>query len=199
MTVDSQLNPNLYIIAGCNGAGKTTASMTLLPEILGCNEFVNADGIAKGISPFKPEKVAFDAGRIMLNRIDELMESKVDFAFETKLATKSYRGKVLKAQEMGYSVTLVFFWLPSEELAIERVAKRVQEGGHHIPEDVIRRRYQRGIQNLLNIYLEICNEVMIVENTNTDLEVVAEATNGAPIVVLNNQKWNKLKSFCDEK
>lgn len=173
--------------------------MTLLPETLGCDEFVNADGIAKGISPFRPEKVAFEAGRIMLNRIDELMESKVDFAFETTLATKSYRGKVLRAQEMGYRVTLVFFWLPSEELAIQRVAKRVQEGGHHIPEDVIRRRYQRGIQNLLNIYLEICDKGIVVDNAVPNMELIARKEPELPIKVLNTDKWNQLKSISDEK
>lgn len=90
---------NLIIIAGFNGAGKTTASFTILPEILGCKEFVNADEIAKGLSPFQPETVAFEAGRIMLNRLDELIEDGNDFAFETTLATKSYTGRIKKAKE----------------------------------------------------------------------------------------------------
>lgn len=193
------MNPNLYIIAGCNGAGKTTASMTLLPEMLGCDEFVNADGIAKGISPFRPEKVAFEAGRIMLHRIDELMAAKVDFAFETTLSTKSYRGKVLRAQEMGYKVILVFFWLPSPELAIERVAKRVQEGGHNIPEDVIRRRYERGIHNLLNLYLGICDVAIIVDNAILEMEVIARKEFESSLNILNTDKWNELRSVADEK
>jgi len=100
----------LYIIAGCNGAGKTTASYTILPEILNCKEFINADEIAKGISPFQPEKVAFQAGRIMLHRINELLSNNKSFAFETTLATKSYKNKILEAQKKGYQTTLLFFW-----------------------------------------------------------------------------------------
>lgn len=108
---------NLYIIAGCNGAGKTTASFTILPEILDCKEFVNADEIAKGLSPFQPEKVSFAAGRIMLNRIDELLILDENFAFETTLSTKSYKNKIDEAREKGYRITLLFFWLQNIELA----------------------------------------------------------------------------------
>lgn len=119
---------NLYIIAGCNGAGKTTASYTILPELLDCREFVNADQIASGISPFQPEKAAVEAGRIMLQRIDHLMNDGIDFAFETTLSTRSYVGKIREAQAKGYFVTLLFFWLESITLAKERVEIRVLEG-----------------------------------------------------------------------
>lgn len=139
---------NLYIIAGCNGAGKTTASFTILPDILDCKEFVNADEIARGLSPFQPDKVSFEAGRIMLNRIENLFQDNQSFAFETTLATKSYKNKIIEAKQNGYEVTLLFFWLNNIDLAIERVATRVQEGGHNIPTDVIIRRYKRGIINL---------------------------------------------------
>jgi len=101
---------NLYIIAGCNGAGKTTASFTVLPEMLDCHEFINADEIARGISPFQPEKVAMEAGRIMLHRIDDLLEKQVDFAIETTLATRSYVQTIKRAKEKGFNVTLVYFW-----------------------------------------------------------------------------------------
>lgn len=111
----------LYIISGCNGAGKTTASFTILPEILNCKEFVNADEIAKGLSPFQPEKVAFEAGRIMLKRINELISENENFAFETTLSTRSYKNKIIEAKAKGYGVTLLFFWLQSTELAKERV------------------------------------------------------------------------------
>lgn len=110
-----------FIISGCNGAGKTTASFTILPEILDCKEFVNADEIAKGLSPFQPEKVSFEAGRIMLKRINELLDSNENFAFETTLATKSYKSKIAEAKRKNYSVTLLFFWLQNVDLAIERV------------------------------------------------------------------------------
>jgi predicted ABC-type ATPase len=155
----------LYIIAGCNGAGKTTASFTILPEILECKEFVNADEIAKGLSPFQPEKVSFEAGRIMLNRINELLSANEDFAFETTLSTKSYKSKIIEAKENGYRVTLLFFWLQNFELAKERVKIRVSEGGHNIDPDVIERRYFRGIKNLFDIYLPIVNGALIFDNS----------------------------------
>src|ERR1700761_524005 len=117
--------PNLYIIAGCNGAGKTTASFTILPEILNCREFVNADSIAAGLSPFNPESVAIEAGRLMLSRIHELMGGGMDFAFETTLATRSYVSFIKSAQGAGYKVTLLFIWLDSPEAAARRVADRV--------------------------------------------------------------------------
>ena len=123
------MKKELYIIAGCNGAGKTTASFTILPEMLDCKEFVNADEIARGLSPFQPEKVSFKAGRIMLERITDLLESKENFASETTLATKSYRSIISLARADGYNVTLLFFWLQTVNLAIERVNTRVLEGG----------------------------------------------------------------------
>lgn len=143
----------LYIIAGCNGAGKTTASYTILPEILDCKEFVNADEIAKGISPFQPEKAGIEAGRLMLKRIKKLLETGENFAFETTLSTRSYVQFVEKARQLNYQVTYLFFWLDSEELAILRVETRVKEGGHHIPEDVIRRRYKNGLKHFFNLFL----------------------------------------------
>jgi predicted ABC-type ATPase len=149
--------PNIYIIAGCNGAGKTTAAFTLLPEMLDCNEFVNADEIAKGLSPFQPQTVSFHAGRIMLERIIELIDLGVDFAFETTLTTISYKNTIELARQKGYKITLLFFWLNDVILAIERVATRVSEGGHHIPEDVIIRRYFKGLANLTNVFINICD------------------------------------------
>ena len=136
--------PNLYIIAGCNGAGKTTASYTILPEILHCKEFVNADEIARGLSPFQPEAVAIQAGKIMLQRIKELITLNKDFAIETTLTTLSYKQTINKAKEKGYKVTLIFFWLNDVNLAIKRVESRVLDGGHNIPEETIRRRYKKG-------------------------------------------------------
>jgi predicted ABC-type ATPase len=168
------LNKKIYIIAGCNGAGKTTASFTLLPEILNCKEFVNADEIAKGLSPFQPEKVALAAGRLMLNRIDELMLLNENFAFETTLATKSYKNKIITAKEKGYHVILLFFWLQDVELAIERVKQRVKDGGHNIEPDVIKRRYKNGIINLYEIYLPIVDEMILIDNSGKIHNLIAE-------------------------
>lgn len=153
--VKSMNQKTLYIIAGCNGAGKTTASITVLPEILECKEFVNADEIAKGLSPFNPESVAIDAGRLMLHRINQLIKGNVSFAIETTLSTRSYAKLVQQAHERGFKVQLLFFWLPTPEHAIERVAQRVREGGHNIPIDVIRRRYQAGIENLFKFICQL--------------------------------------------
>ncbi len=145
--------PNLYIIAGCNGEGKTTACYTVLPEILNCKEFVNADEIAIGLSPFQPETVAFEAGRIMLGRIKDLLKQKADFAFETTLSTKSYMQLIKEAKStFGYTIHLIFIWLDSVELAKKRVHHRVKNGGHNIPDDVIERRYKRGLINFVKLY-----------------------------------------------
>jgi predicted ABC-type ATPase len=146
---------NLYIIAGCNGAGKTTASFTVLPDMLDCEEFINADEIARGLSPLNPEKAAIEAGRLMLGKIDKLLSNRIDFAFETTLSTKSYINTIAEAKEKGYQITLVFFWLDTVELAIERVKTRVVEGGHNIPEEVIVRRYYAGLKNLIELYISI--------------------------------------------
>lgn len=189
---------NLYMIAGCNGADKTTASFTILPEILNCKEFVNADEIAKGLSPFQPERVSFEAGRIMLDRINELMNRNENFAFETTLATKSYRSKILFAREKGYIVTLLFFWLQSVDLAIERVRIRVQEGGHNIDTEVIRRRYLSGIKNLFNIYLPLADEVMIFDNSKMIPELIAEKSINSEISVLSHPKFNQLQNQYNE-
>ena len=163
--------PKLYIIAGCNGAGKTTASYTVLPEMLGCKEFVNADEIAKGLSPFNPESVAIEAGRLMLRRMNDLLTEGADFAFETTLATRSYVKFIERAQLQGYFVTLVYFWLPTPKQAIERVATRVREGGHNIEPDVILRRYAAGLHNLMRLYTPMCDFWTIYDNSSADAEI----------------------------
>ena len=156
--------PILYIIAGPNGAGKTTASMNILPGLLDCKEFVNADEIAKGLSPFKPEEMAIQAGKLMLERIDNLLSRRISFAIETTLATRSYQKLVRQAQSLGYSVQLLFFWLESPKMACQRVAKRVSEGGHNIPMKVIYRRYWLGIHNLFKIFIPIVDYWAIYDN-----------------------------------
>lgn len=184
---------NIYIIAGCNGAGKTTASFTILPEILDCKEFVNADEIAKGLSPFQPEKVSFEAGRIMLERIEVLLKSNENFAFETTLSTRSYKQKLIQAKQNGFKVKLLFFWLPTIEMAVNRVAIRVSEGGHNIPEDVIARRYSRGIENLFKIYIPLCNDWAVFDNSDETPDLIAEGIE-SEIIVANQNNWDLLKS-----
>jgi len=188
----------LYVIAGCNGAGKTTASYTILPEILDCNEFVNADEIAKGLSPFRPEKTGIQAGRLMLQRIKSLIDEGQDFAFETTLATKSYKNLVADAKENGYSVSLIFFYLNSQDLAVKRVETRVKEGGHNIPEKVIRRRYENGLNNFFNIFRSIVDEWMFIENSGEPYKLIAQKTQSKEKVYID-QIWNELKTKYDGK
>jgi predicted ABC-type ATPase len=158
--------------------------------MLNCREFVNADSIAAGLSPFNPESVAIEAGRLMLSRIRELMVSGVDFAFETTLATRSYVSLVKDAQRTGYKVTLLFIWLDSPETAIQRVADRVAEGGHNIPEAVVRRRYSRGIFNLVNLYISICDRWIIVNNQNVVPELIAKGEQRGENIVQNRYIWS---------
>jgi predicted ABC-type ATPase len=187
----------LYIIAGCNGAGKTTASFTILPEILDCQEFVNADEIAKGLSPFQPEKVSFEAGRIMLNRINELLIANESFAFETTLSTLSYKNKIKKAKENGYLVTLLFFWLQNTDLAKERVKTRVAEGGHNINAEVIERRYFRGIKNLFEVYFPLIDGLLIFDNSEGQHELIANKHIDGFLNIINKEKFNRLKNCYD--
>jgi len=197
---DKQLKvPNLYIISGCNGAGKTTASFTILPEMLDCKEFVNADEIAKGLSPFQPESVSFHAGRIMVERIDELLNSGVDFAFETTLTTLSYLNTIKAAKEKGYSVTLLYFWLNDVNLAIERVRTRVNEGGHNIPEETIRRRYFRGVYNLTNRFTALCDYWIVINNSSRPFTFVAEGQGTTEIEVHDDMIWQQIKTQRNEK
>lgn len=189
--------PNLYFISGCNGAGKTTASFTILPEMLNCKEFVNADEIARGLSPFQPENVAIQAGKIMLKRIDDLLNQQEDFAIETTLTTKSYLTTINRAQEFGYKVTLLFFWLNNVELAIERVKTRVQEGGHNIPEIVIRRRYIKGIQNL-RVFTSKANYWLVIDNSEGLMQFIAEGNMNEEITIFEKENWLKITSYNDK-
>ena len=185
--------PNLYIIAGCNGAGKTTASMSILPEVLDCREFVNADEIAKGLSPFKPEEVAIEAGRLMLQRIDTLLSRHVSFAIETTLATRSYKNLVERAKASGYQIILLFFWLSSPEMAEMRVAQRVASGGHDIPNDVVHRRYWAGLRNLFEIFVPIVDLWSLYDNTKELVPVVERS------VVTDAPLLTKIKESCQNK
>ena len=170
--------PRLYIISGCNGSGKTTASYSLLPEMLGCHEFVNSDEFAKSLSPFDPSAASVSASRFMLMKINYLLEKKADFSIETTLATRSFVGIIRDAHALGYSVTILYFWLNSPELAIKRVRDRVAAGGHNIPEAVIRRRYLMGLQYFFETYCKLCERWVLADNSKTPFTVVAEGGPG---------------------
>lgn len=189
------MNKNLYIIAGCNGAGKTTASYTILPEILECKEFVNADEIARGLSPFNPNSTSIEAGKLMLKRIRELLGREESFAIETTLATRSYINLVRQAQSMGYMVTLLFFWLRTPELALQRVAERVRNGGHDIPASTTRRRYVSGISNLFNLYSPEVDYWMLYDNSATPRIAVARGGKQLASTIYNEEIYNKIRSY----
>ena len=191
--MQSSQQPILYIIAGPNGAGKTTASFNVLPTLLNCREFVNADEIARGLSPFDVESVAIQAGKLMLERIEFLLKQGHTFAIETTLATNSYTNLVSRAQGLGYEVHLLFFWLSSPEVAYERVARRVEEGGHNIPRGVIERRYWRGLKNLFEKYIPIVDYWAIYDNNSSSVLIASSSNN------TDNNTLNKIKTECQNK
>ena len=187
--------PNLFIISGSNGAGKTTASFTMLPEMLSCKEFVNADEIARGLSPFKPESAAIHAGKIMIDRIYSHISNGTDFAIETTLATRTHAKVIKFAQSKGYKVTLMFFWLSLPNLAVERVKMRVASGGHNIEEKTIRRRYDIGIKNLFSLYIPLCEYWIIINNSSIEKEMIAEGGKNIETTIFNTTIYNKLLNY----
>lgn len=195
--MNKQKKKNLYIIAGCNGAGKTTASFTVLPEILNCPEFVNADEIAKGLSPFHPESVAVQAGKLMIERMIQLLKDGETFALETTLSTRSYVKLVQQAQRNGYYVTLIFFSLASPEQAVRRVAQRVTQGGHNIPTDVIYRRYARGLKNLFQLYIQAVDYWVMYDNSDSPTKKIAYGWKDGHTTILEDETWNRFKKLYD--
>ena len=160
--------PNLIVVAGPNGAGKTTAAANLLVGAMSVQEFVNADTIAKGLSAFRPESVALQAGRVMLERLHRLTAERADVAFETTLASRSFAPWIKVLIDSGYAFRIVFFWLPSADVAVARVRKRVQEGGHAVPETVIRRRYEAGLKNFFHIYYPLAFTWRFYDNSSNE-------------------------------
>jgi predicted ABC-type ATPase len=170
--------PTVYVIAGPNGAGKTTFAARYLPAFVQCREFVNADLIAAGLSPFAPETQAIRAGRLLLTRIKELAQARSDFGFETTLAGRSYVRALKDMSAAGYRLELFFLWLPSADLAVARVANRVSQGGHSIPEETIRRRFDSGLRNLFQVYLTLMNAWYLYDASRYPPVLVAHANEG---------------------
>lgn len=190
---------NLYIIAGANGSGKTTTAKQILPYFLQVFEYVNADEIATALSPFQPETVAIQAGKLMLKRLKYLANNQLDFAFETTLSGLNYRKFIQQCQEKNYQINLIYFWLQTPALAIARVKKRVASGGHDIPEDVIIRRYYRGKENLIQTYLPLCDTWIIYDNSNLAPELVAEkGFTQAPIIYQTDTYLRIMERETDE-
>lgn len=187
--------PRMYIISGCNGAGKTTASYTLLPEMLECREFVNSDEFAKSLSPFDPSAASISASRYMLMKIKYLLSRNLDFSIETTLATRSLVNIIRQAHEQGYHITILYFWLNSPDLAVRRVKDRVAAGGHNIPEETIRRRYYMGISYFFKTYVPLCDRWVLADNSTTPFSVIAEGS-GAVLMIKDNEKYRMIKELA---
>ena len=185
--------PNLIVVAGPNGAGKTTAAANLLVGALSVQEFVNADTIAKGLSAFRPESVAIQAGRVMLERLHHLTAERADVAFETTLASRSFAPWIKTLIETGYAFRIVFFWLPSADMAVARVNKRVVEGGHAVPEPVIRRRYEAGLKNFFHIYYPLAATWGFYDNSSgVSPRLIASGSFDQATIIADPNLWDNI-------
>jgi predicted ABC-type ATPase len=183
---------DIFILGGPNGAGKTTAANVLLPEKLRINAFLNADEIARLISPDDVEAAAFDAGRIMIESMRAMVRDHQSFAFETTCAGKSYIRLLKECQKAGWRVSLIYLWVPSPEYSIARVARRVRKGGHHISDEVIRRRYRTGLWNMRNLYLPLADDATIYDNRDNALRLIARRAPDSPLTVLDQEAWAQI-------
>src|SRR4051794_11888603 len=180
--------PNVVVIAGPDGAGKTTLAPALLRDTLNIPEYVNADTIAEGLSAFAPEDASFDAGRVMIGRLRELAAERRDFSFETTLASRFYAGWLKVRKDEGYRVSLTYLWLDSAELAIERVRERVRMGGHDIPADTILRRYKRGIKNLFQLYMPVADAWSVRDTSFPGSKEIARYTEENGKIVFDEKR-----------
>jgi len=197
MTIE---RPKVVVLAGPNGAGKTTSAAQLLLGALKVHEFVNADTIAQGLSAFAQERVAFEAGRIMLTRLKELATARASFAFETTLATRSYAPWLAELRTAGYRVHLVFLWLPNADVAVARVTARVRLGGHGVPEATVRRRYESGLANFFDLYMPLADNWRIIDNgTNGRPRLVAVGRIGRDARIKDPQRWQSILSSVRRK
>lgn len=189
----NEAKPQVAIIAGPNGAGKSTLAPVLLRDTFGLLEFVNADTISAGLSAFNAEAVALDAGRVMLTRLRELAANKQSFAFESTLATRSYAPWISRLAQEGYQFHLLFLWLNTVELAIQRVAERVRGGGHLVSDDIIRRRYRRGLENLSQLYLPLADTWVVYDNSGADSPLlIASGERDRTSTVVSPELWQNV-------
>ncbi len=184
------MNKNAYIIAGPNGSGKTTFAKKFLPDYVKCPNFVNADLIAQGLSPFSPHSVAIKAGKLVLSQIHEFARANVDFAFESTLAGRLYVSLFKKLKVKGYKLNLFFLWIPGSELAIARIRDRVAEGGHHVPAEDVRRRFNRSIYNFFRLYDPLLDKWMLFNNSSIKPTLIAKRNNN--IEVFNKEIFKKI-------
>ncbi len=187
--------PHVIVIGGPNGAGKSTIAPSILRDYLVIPDFVNADQIAAGLSAYNPEGAAFEAGRIMLRRLQELAASGKSFAFESTLSSRTFSVFLTKLKAQGYRVDLCYVWLNSAMLAQERVALRVRMGGHHIPPEVIARRYARSVQNFRSLYLSIADEWSVFDNSeSSNPRMIAEGAVAMQDKIYEEVSWKKIQT-----
>jgi len=192
--------PKVVVIAGPNGAGKSTTAPAILRDALKVHEFVNADTIAAGLSAFSPESVALAAGRILLDRVHELAREGRDFAFETTLASRTFAPWLRGLQANGYKFHLVYLCLPTVELAVARVAERVRRGGHAVSEDVVRRRYDRSLDNFFNLYSQFASSWVMMDNSiRRRPRTIAKRSIGQVTRVFNADQWSAFRAQYERK
>ena len=187
------------ILGGPNGAGKTTAARVLLPEFLHLHPFLNADDIARDLAPWDVESVAMAAGRILIERMRALVRDGKSFAIESTLSGKSYIPLLKDCSSNGWRVSLYYFWLPTPEDSIARVARRVSQGGHHIPNEVIYRRFKTGLWNMRHLYLPLADTAAIYDNSGQRRILIAERESGFPLVIHDQKRWSKIEELIQWK
>jgi predicted ABC-type ATPase len=197
-----EMSKKLLMIAGPNGAGKTTMTLELIRSCSMLYEFINADEIARGLAPKHPESMALTASKLMIKRLKELLDADQSFAFETMASGTNYVKHLKSAKAKGYEISLTFLWLSKPEEAVRRVAQRVKQGGHHVPDESVVRRYYSGIKNLVLYYLPLADEVLIIDNSSKDdalRRVIARKNKKSPIDILDTTVWKKIKEISNER
>ncbi len=184
-------NRNVYIIAGPNGSGKTTFAIKFLPEYVKCPNFVNADLIAQGLSPFSPGAAAIKAGKLVLEQIHRFANRGVDFAFETTLSGKLYVNLFKSLKKKGYKIHLFFLWIPDADLALSRIKTRVARGGHNVPAEDVIRRFRRSVSNFFRLYQPLLDSWSLLNNTGPIPILIAEKKNGK-IAVVNENLYDRI-------
>jgi predicted ABC-type ATPase len=195
------VSKKILMIAGPNGAGKTTMTLELITCKTMLYEFINADEIARGLAPLHPESMALTASKLMIKRLKELLDANKSFAFETTGAGTNYIKHLKEAKSKGYEISLTFLWLESPQQAVKRVIQRVKQGGHHVPEESIVRRYHAGLKNLLTNYLPLADRVLIMDNSSEASlkRLIARKKINGSLEILDKVIWERLKKAAHER
>ncbi len=194
------MSKKILMVAGPNGAGKTTLVQRLIINSSMLYEFINADDIAKSLAPLHPESMALTASKLMINRLKELLDANKSFAFETTASGMNYLRHLRLAQSKGYEINLTYLWLANPEQAVKRVAQRVKQGGHYVPEQVIFRRYHLGLKNLIKYYIPLADRVLIMDNSSEESveRIVARKNGDNSLEVLDKDIWREMEEIADE-